>query len=60
MEDKKIKEAFEAWCLNNCNYDTSYSDQTKTRYRSPSTRRAWIVWHAAYSTVIQKIIKGIE
>lgn len=40
------RQKFEAWCINNCNYDLAYSDASKRSYRSPSTRRAWIVWQA--------------
>lgn len=60
MTEKELRHLFEAWCVNHCNYDTAYSDTTKRNYRSPSTRRAWIVWKASYDICVSATEKGTK
>lgn len=42
-----MREAFEKWCINQCNYSLAYADGTKL-YLSNRTRMAWKVWQAAW------------
>ncbi len=49
MMDKN-REAFEAWCMNQCNYDTSKRDRTGS-YRSIRTTLAFKVWMASRQAI---------
>ncbi|MGP9420105.1 hypothetical protein ACT3RT_14075 [Ewingella sp. AOP9-I1-14] len=46
----KNREAFEAWCMNQCNYDTSKKDRTGS-YRSIRTTLAFKVWQASRQAI---------
>lgn len=49
MMDKN-REAFETWCMNQCNYDTSKRDRTGS-YRSLRTTLAFKVWMASLQAI---------
>jgi len=45
--DEMERQAFHLWAINQCEYDVSFSDETKRTYRSMKTRKALKVWLAA-------------